>query len=215
MKVWGLALATVVAAGCTQSAPEDRKPKQAEPLSPVRVVARMAAMEAASATGNRDETRRQMAGFQDEIRQAMRLPNPSQRIDPESARSVVKAMPGVHSVAWLDRDNLLVIVGDNALRSQKTIDAICLRLEPLGDTLGVIVNLKTRAARRPEERGTLSRNCQLAPGEVALFQKKRKDYDPPPEVVAAFRASQKPQSDEDRKAQREAQRILEASTPEM
>lgn len=215
MKAWGLALFAVVAAGCTQGAPEERKPKQAEPLSPARVVAHLAAIEAASITGDRDAVKRQMAGFQDEMRQAMRVPDPARRIDPEAARSAVKAVPGVHSVAWLDRDNLLALVEGNELRSQQTIDAICIQLEPLGDTLGVIVNLKTRAAHRPEERGTLSRNCQLASGEVALLQKKRRDYDPPPEIVAAFRASQRPQSDEDRKAQQEAQRILEASTPEM
>ena len=95
------------------------------------------------------------------------------------------------------------------------IDEICLRLEPLGDTLGVIVNLKTRGARRSGERRTLSRNCQLAPRDVAMFQKVHPTYDPSPEVMAAYRSSQRPQSDEDRKAQREAQRILEASTPEM
>jgi hypothetical protein len=214
MKTGGLALVVLLAA-CTQTTPEERKPKQAETLNPARVVARMAALEAASVTGNQNEAKRQMSGSQDEVRQAMRLPDPSRRIDPEAARSVVKAMPGVHSVAWLDRENLLAIIDNNGLRNQKTIDAICIQLEPLGDTLGVIVNLKMRAAQRPEERGTLSRNCQLAPGELAFLQRKRKDYDPPPEVAAAFRASQKPQSDEDRKAQQEAQRILEASTPEM
>jgi hypothetical protein len=214
MKAWGWVAIAIALAGCTQT-PEERKPKRAEPLDPVRVAGRMAMVQAASVAGDQEEVNRQMSGFQDEIRQAMRLPNPSQRIDPEAGRSAVKVMPGVHSVAWLDRDNLLAIVEDERLRSQRTIDAICIQLEPLGDTLGVIVNLRTRAAHRPEERGALSRNCQLAPGEVALFQKKRKDYDPPPEIVAAFRASQKAQSDEDRKAQQESQRILEATTPEM
>ncbi len=48
-----------------------------------------------------------------------------------------------------------------------------------------------------------------------MFQKTHPTYDSPPEVVAAFRSSQKTQSEEDRKAQLEVQRILEASTPEM
>ncbi len=201
--------------GCAQSAPQESGPQKAEPLNPLRVAGRMAVVQAASVTGNQDEANRQIDGLQDEIRRAMKLADPARRIEPEAARAVVKAMPGVHSVVWLSRDNLLAMVEGDAMRSQKTIDAICMGLEPLGDTLGVIVNLKIRAARGADERRMLSRNCQLVPGEVAMFQTRHPDYDPPPEVVAAFRASQRPQSDEDRKAQLEAQRILEASTPEM
>lgn len=208
-----LASTMLAAAGCSQQS--EPQPQKAEPLDPLRVATRMVAVQAASATGNRDEANRQVDAFQDEVRRAMRLADPARKIDPEAARAVVKSMPGVHSVAWLDSENLLAMVEDDALRSQKMIDAVCLRLEPLGDTLGVIVNLKTRAASRPEERGTLSRNCQLAPGEVAMFQKPHPTYDPPPEIVEAFQASQQPQSDEDRKAQLEAEQILKASTPEM
>ena len=210
-------LTAIAMPGCTQqSTPREQKPQQAgQPINPLAVAARMAALEAATVAGNQDEARRQAEGLQDGVRRSMKLANPSRRIDQEAARAVVKAMAGVRSVAWLDRENLLVMIEDDALRSQRTIDAICVGLEPLGDTLGVIVNLKTRAPKTHQERETTSRNCQLAPGDVALFQKVHPTYDPSPEIVAAFRASQRPQSDEDRKAQLEAQRILEATTPEM
>ena len=151
----------------------------------------------------------------DDIRRSMKLADPARRVDREAARAATKRVPGVHSVAWIDSHNLLVYVQRNELRSQPMIDAVCRQLEPLGDTLGVIVNLKTRAAVRSYERGTTSRNCQLASGDAAMFQKVHPTYDPPPEVTAAYRASQKPQSDADRKAQEDAQRIIEASTLEL
>lgn len=212
-----LLLATTSLLGCTQqSIPQEPKPQQAgQPLSPVGVAARMVVLEAASVAGDRDEARRQMEGLQNGVRRSMKLADPSRRIDPEGARAAVKAMPGVHSVAWLDRENLLVMVEDDASRSERTIDAICVGLEPLGDTLGVIVNLKTRAPQNRQERGTTSRNCQLASGDVALFQKVHPTYDPSPEIVATFEVSQRPQSEAGRRAQEENQRILEASTPEM
>ncbi len=174
----------------------------------------MAALGVASAIGDQAESRRQIAGLQDSVRRSMKLPDPARRIDPEAARAAVKRVPGIHSVAWIDRDNLLAYVETNDLRHQGTIDTICRQLQPLGDTLGVIVSLKTRAARTPQERGTTRRNCQLAPGDTAFLQRAHPDYDPPPEVTAAFRASQHPKTDADRDA-REAQRIIEASTPEM
>ena len=147
-----LLFVTISILGCAEeSTPPEPKPQQAgQPLNPVSLASRMVALEAASVVGNRVEAKRQMDGLQDGIRRSMALADPSRRIDQEAARSVVKAIPGVHSVAWLSRDNLLVMVQDNALRNQRTIDAICVGLEPLGDTLGVIVNLKTRAAQTRE-----------------------------------------------------------------
>lgn len=204
-------------AGCSQpGSPDAARPETAgQPMNPVRTAARLAAADVAAVAGDQAGYTRQAQGLQRDMMKSMKLADPARRIDPEAARAVVKTMPGVHSVAWIGRDNLLAIVDGNELRNQRTIDAICVRLEPLGDTLGVIVNLQTRAPRTDRERGTTSRNCQLAAGDVAMFQKVHPTYDPPPEVVAAFRASQRPGAGQEDAEEREARRILEANTPEM
>jgi len=80
---------------------------------------------------------------------------------------------GVRSVVWIDNTNLFAIVARNEDRSYATIDAVCMQLEPLGDTLGVVVNLQSGAATNGDELAILSRNCQLKPGERALLQPTR------------------------------------------
>ncbi|MEO8460371.1 MAG: hypothetical protein ABI451_07575, partial [Dokdonella sp.] len=50
---------------------------------------------------------------------------------------------------------------------------VCLALEPLGDTLAVVVNVQDVTAHTPDGATTLSRNCQLQEGERAFLQKKR------------------------------------------
>ena len=94
-------------------------------------------------------------------------------IDREAARAIARAMPGVRSANWIDRHNLLVRVDGAPLRSQQTIDDLCIRLEPLGDTLAVVVHLQNAAARTHDDMDTLSRNCQLAPGDNAFMQRPR------------------------------------------
>ena len=116
MKSLLVVLTLLAGAGCTQQS--EPKPQKAEPLNPLRVATRMVAVQAASATGNRHQANRQLDGFQDEVRRAMKLADPARRMDPEAARAVVKLMPGVHSVAWIERENLLTMVEDDALRSQ-------------------------------------------------------------------------------------------------
>ena len=50
---------------------------------------------------------------------------------------------------------------------------MCLQLEPLGDTLAVVVNLQDAAPTTRDGMDTLSRNCQLPPGDHALMQRPR------------------------------------------
>ena len=73
-------------------------------------------------------------------------------------------------------------------RNQATIDAVCIALEPLGDTLAVVVHLQSAAARTGDELEVLSRNCQLAPGDRALFQQDRQLDVIPPEIRARHQA---------------------------
>lgn len=111
-----------------------------------------------------------------------------------------------------------MIVSTNEACSQRTIDDICIELEPLGDTLGVVVNLQSGAARSGDELEILSRNCQLAPGDRASMQRHRQMDVVPPELRAEHkRNNAHPPSDPERlrRQQEEAMRILEATTPEM
>ena len=126
-------------------------------------------------------------------------------------------MVGVRSVVWIDHENLLAIVTRNEQRSQATIDAICMQREPLGDTLGVVVNLQSGAARTGDELEVLSRNCQLAPGDRTMLQRARVVDAIDPAIRAQHRANdawaQAQQAR--RKEAEESARVLEASTPVM
>jgi hypothetical protein len=221
-----LALVLVlIAAGCSRdatnpsaAAPEPPRPQRAgQPLDPYAVGARAALAQAAAATGDQAGVARQVDAMQEDFRRSIRLADPSRSVDREAARVAARQVPGVRSVVWIDRENLLAIVSRNEARSYATIDAICVALEPLGDTLGVVVNLQSGVATNGDELEIVSRNCQLAPGERALMQRKRQVDVIPPEIRAEHRAAARAaQSDADRSAEAaESQRVLEAIAPPM
>jgi hypothetical protein len=192
------------------------KPQQAgQPIDPFEVAARVAAARAAAAVGNQAEVAHQLDAMQDDFRRAIKLADPARKVDRESARIAAKRVPGVRSAVWIDRENLLAIVDSNQARTYATIDAICVALEPLGDTLGVVVNLQSGAAVTGDELEIVSRNCQLAPGDHALLQQARQVDVLAPEVRARQKAANALSGD-DRAAEAEASlRVLEASTPQM
>ena len=95
------------------------------------------------------------------------------QMNSRSARAAVRPLPGVKSVVWMDRENLIVMVDGQRYRTMEMIDEVCLALEPLGDTLAVVVNLQDATARNGDEAMTLPRNCQLEEGERAFLQKQR------------------------------------------
>ena len=103
----------------------------------------------------------------------MKMADVTRPIDRELARAAAKRVEAVRSAVWLDRDNLFVIVKRNEQRSQSTIDLICMELEPLGDTLAVVVNVQSGAATSGDDLEILSRNCQLDPGDRAFLQRNR------------------------------------------
>ena len=74
-----------------------------------------------------------------------------------------RGMLGMRSSNRIDRHNSLVRVNGAELRSQQTIDALCLRLEPLGDALAVVVHVQNAAATTRDQMDPLGRNCRLAP----------------------------------------------------
>ena len=135
-----------------------------------------------------------------------------------AARRAVRQIDGVRSVAWIDRENLFVIVSHNAARTDATIDAACFAMEPLGDTLGVVVHLQSGEAVDADDLRILSRNCQLPPGERAFLQRDR-PVDVIPDAVQSQHRADNPRDTLEKREwerrNRESMKLLEASTPEM
>ena len=208
-------MATCLLTACTKNdEPPARKLQQAgQPMDPVKVAARMAATRAAAMTGDQQAVQANMHAMNEDFRKAIKLADPAQRVDRETARAAAKRVPGVRSVAWVDNTHLLAIVSHNEARTYNTIDAICLELEPLGDTLGVVVNLQSGAAISGSELEILSRNCQLAPGDEAMFQTKRQLNAVPADIRAQHRANNpetaQPDLEEWKRMNAESMRILE------
>ena len=155
-------------------APPPRKPEQAgQAINPVKTVAHIAGARLAAVTGDQNAAEAHVRAIGDDLRRTARLPDVHRPINRESARAAVRPLPGVKSVIWMDHENLIVMVDGQRHRSKAKIDEVCLALEPLGDTLAVVVNLRDATARNGEEAMTLSRNCQLPEGQRAFMQKKR------------------------------------------
>lgn len=197
MKQVVLAAIALVCA-CTQAPPEapERRPQQAgQPLDPLVTAARIAAARGAALTGNEATAQQQLHALNEDFRRSMKLPDGSRPIDHEAARSVARSVPGVRSVVWIDHQNLLAMVDSTEARSYDTIDRVCLALEPLGDTLAVVVNLQNSAAHNGDELEILSRNCQLAPGDHTLLQARRQIDVVAPEGRVQHRAAQQQMRD--------------------
>ena len=192
------------------------KPQQAgQPVDPAVMAAKMAAIDAAALRGDQQGLRDGIHSATEDFRRSIKLADPGRRIDPELARVAAKSVSGVRSVVWLDRENLFAIVERNEQRSYDTIDAICLNLEPLGDTLSVVVNLQSGAARSGDELAILSRNCQLTPGDRALLQRTRNVDVIDPAIRAQHKANQSLRPAVDDKTAAESLRIIEESTPDV
>ena len=180
MTTWNVAAAiaaSLLIAGCSAKQPEEPKqhrPQQAgQPMDPLRTANHMAGARLAAITGDQAGVQRNMEGMSEDMRRAMKLPDPARPINPEAARSIARGIPGVRSANWIDRNNLLVRVDGADLRSAHTIDELCIGLEPLGDTLAVVVHVQNAAPANRDQMDTLSRNCQLAEGDVAFAQRQR------------------------------------------
>lgn len=190
-----LCTATAFFAACTPANPQSKaaqpRPQQAgQPMNSMQTAARLAAMRAAAIIGDQDGVRRNFEAMHGDMMRSMKIPDAARHIDPESARTAARAVPGVRSAVWIDRANLLAMVDGAEYRSQHTIDAICLQLEPLGDTLAVVVNLQNARARTGDELEILSRNCQLQPGDRAFMQARRQIDVVDPAVRARHRMNQ-------------------------
>lgn len=184
--------------GCSAEQPEARqeakapKPKQAgKPVDSRQMAGRIMKARAAAVMGDDEEVQKQAEAVGEDMRLAMKMPDPNRKIDPEAARIAATQVPEVKGAYWVDHENLLVRVARFEQRSQETIDAVCLALEPLGDTLAVVVNVQSSQAKNAAEMETLSRNCQLPEGERALMQKNRRMDVVSPETRKAFEMQNK------------------------
>lgn len=189
------AIACLAATGCSKAdgegtATTHRPLQDGQGTHPLVTAGHLAGAELAGLRGNQRAMHAHVEAMQRNLMRDMRLADPSRRISPEAARAAVRPLAGVQSSAWIDRNNLLVMVGGNAYRSMAMIDRICLVLEPLGDTLGVVVNLQDVTATTSEGADTLSRNCRLAAGQRATLQPKRRMDVLAPEVRQVFGAQQ-------------------------
>ncbi|QWP75716.1 hypothetical protein J5226_19210 [Lysobacter sp. K5869] len=203
--------------GADTAAQAQAQPQRAgKPLDPTETAARLVKMRAQALGGDQQGLQQNLQALNQDFNRSIKLADPSKRVDRENARIAARSVKGVRSVVWIDNENLFAIVGRNADRTYDTVDAICRQLEPLGDTLGVVVNLQSGAARNGDELEILSRNCQLPPGERALLQPNRQVDALPPQMRAQHRAN----ADAARKAEKaedraESDRIIQANTPEM
>lgn len=121
---------------------------------------------------------------------AMRLPDSRRPVDHEAARAALSNLPGVGTTTWIDSQNLLVLVSGHELRTNRMIDDVCMALDPLGDTLGVVVNVQDVMAKSSEGADVLSRNCKLQGDERAMFQAKRQVNALDPALRAVLKAQQ-------------------------
>lgn len=193
-------VASIDAGAATRSGPDpvppsaaavERRPQQAgQPLDPLSLVGHRTAAQLAAAAGRPDIAAQHIDAIATDVMRSARLPDARRPIDRESARAAARGVDGVRSAVWLDRTHLAVMVDGAIHRSETTIDRVCVALEPLGDTLAVVVHVQDVTARSADGAATLSRNCQLAAGQRAAFERAR-EFDVVPQATRTqFKAMQ-------------------------
>jgi hypothetical protein len=191
-----IGLVAVSIAACGQQASdktaENPRPQQAgQPLNTYATAGHILAARAAVVAGDTRAAEQHVNAMAHDLARSARIRDVHRPVDHEAARVAVRPLPGVRSSVWIDADNLLVMVDGQKFRHMDMIDQVCLALEPLGDTLGVVVNLQDVAARNGDEAETLSRNCQLPEGQRAFMQTKRQVDAISPEVREQFKKMQR------------------------
>lgn len=197
---WRVAFVGLLAcgmAGCgydreASEASEAPRPQQAgKAVDPYAVVGHTVGVHAAVLMGDGERAERHVRATARNVARSARIRDVHRPIDRETARGMARAVPGVRSAVWLDAENLIVMVDGQQYRSLEVIDRVCVALEPLGDTLGVVVNVQDARARNGDEAMTLSRNCQLPVGERAFMQAKRQVDVVSPQLREEFKRQQR------------------------
>lgn len=187
------ALIALVLAGCqsqTSDATFREQARQAPKVTPLSVAGRVAAVQTGALLGNHKAVQQNIQGMTKDLLYDARIPDVSRPIDHEAARAAVRPLPGVRSVVWIDHDNLLVVVGGAQYRNMATVDRACDALVPLGDTMGVVVNVQDVTATTSEGADAVSRGCRLPEGQRAFLQTRRHIEALDPTTRKAFKAQQ-------------------------
>ncbi|HUD41041.1 MAG TPA: restriction endonuclease [Dokdonella sp.] len=174
----------------TSTSTEPRPQQAGQPLDPLALIGHRAAAQLAAAAGRPDIAAQHVDAMASDVLRSARVPDARRPIDRESARAAARGVDGVRSAVWLDRTHLAVMVDGAAHRSETTIDRVCVALEPLGDTLAVVVHVQDVTARHADGAATLSRNCQLAAGQRAAFERERQVDVVPEPTRKQFKAMQ-------------------------
>ena len=164
--------------------------RQARRVTPLSVAGRAVAVHAEALMGDQEAAAQNVQGMTKDMLHDARIPDPARPIDHEAARAAVRPLTGVRSVVWMDRNNLLVMVGGAAYRNMAMIDRVCDVLDPLGDTLAVVVNVQDVTATTSEGADAVSCNCQLPEGQRAFLQPKRQIEALDPATREVFKAQQ-------------------------
>jgi hypothetical protein len=190
----GLVAFSIAACGqqASDKTTEKPRPQQAgQPVNPYATAGHILGARAAAVAGDTRAAEQHVNAMANDFARSARIRDVRRPVDHEAARVAVRPLAGVRSSVWIDADNLLVMVDGQKFRNMDMIDQVCLFLEPLGDTLGVVVNLQDVAARNGDEAETLSRNCQLPQGQRAFLQTKRQVDAISPEVREQFKKMQR------------------------
>lgn len=186
--VWACALV-----GCGQQPANTAAPGSAaanQRTTPLSTVGHVTGAQLAALTGDQPAVQDHVNQMSKDILHDARIPDPTRPIPHEVARARIARVAGVRSVTWIDHDNLLVLVGGTQYRDMAMIDRICGTLAPLGDTLGVVVNVQDVTATTSAGADAVSRDCQLPQGQRAFLQRKRQIDALDPAVRSAFEAQQ-------------------------
>lgn len=194
-KVFLIGLVAFCMAACgerpSEKVAEKPRPQQAgQPVNSYATAGHILGARAAVVAGDTRAAQQHINAMANDFTRSARIRDVRRPVDHEAARVAVRPLAGIRSSVWIDADNLLVMVDGQKFRNMDMIDRVCLSLEPLGDTLGVVVNLQDVAARNGDEAETLSRNCQLPQGERAFLQAKRQVDAISPQVRAQFKKMQ-------------------------
>ncbi|HKZ09762.1 MAG TPA: hypothetical protein VJL61_03535 [Rhodanobacteraceae bacterium] len=180
-------------AGCqpqTSDATSREQARQAPQVTPLSVAGRVAGVRAGALLGDQKAVQQNIQGMTKDILHDAHIPDASRPINREAARAAVQPLTGVRSVVWIDHDNLLVMVSGAQYRNMAMVDRACDALAPLGDTMGVVVNVQDVTAMTSEGADAVSRDCQLPEGQRAVMRSRRQIEALDPATRKAFEAQQ-------------------------
>lgn len=183
-------------AGCRfdqESAPVQPGARNGQRTTVASVAGHVAGARMAATTGDQKALQYHVNAMSKDMLHDARIPDPTRPVPREAARTRIAQVNGVRSVAWIDHDNLLVLVGGPQFRNLAMVDSVCATLAPLGETLGVVVNVQDVTATTSAGADAVSRDCQLPEGQRAFLQRSRQIEALDPATRSTFEAQQSPE----------------------